>query len=160
MGVISVTCGARRATHMYEIIDHTADIGIHAAGKDLKEVFIRAAEGMFDVMVESRANLLPAITVPVHIKTGDSSKTGLGPHENLFVKWLQELLYIFETRHIVPTHFFIDEVSDNELEGCVKGLKFDSTRHHLKCQIKAVTYHKLSVEKKPDGWHATVIFDI
>lgn len=145
---------------MYEIIDHTADIGIHVMGNDLEEVFIRAARGMFDVMIESKANLIPAITVPVHIKISDAGKTGLKPHEDLFVKWLQELLYIFEMRHIVPTHFFIDQISDNELEGCVKGLKFENTRHHLKCQIKAVTYHKLSLAKKEDGWHASVIFDI
>lgn len=145
---------------MYEIIDHTADIGIHAVGSDLEEVFIQAAKGMFDVMIESKANLIPAITVPVHIKISDAGKTGLKAHEELLVKWLQELLYIFEMRHLVPTHFFIDRISDNELEGCVKGLKFDTTRHHSRSQIKAVTYHKLSLTKKEDGWHASVIFDI
>ncbi len=145
---------------MYDIIDHTADIGIHVVGKDLEEVFINSAKAMFDVMIESKADFIPAITVPLNIKTTNSNKTGFFPHEILFVKWLQELLYVFETRHLVFTHFFIDRITDNELEGCAKGLKYDETRHHLKCQIKAVTYHKLSVVQKEDGWHANVIFDI
>ncbi|GAG16189.1 unnamed protein product, partial [marine sediment metagenome] len=36
----------------YEVIDHTADIGIKTYGKDLKELFVNAAYGMFDILAD------------------------------------------------------------------------------------------------------------
>ena len=144
----------------YEIIEHTADMGIRVTGSDVNEIFTNAAEAMFEVMVDSKPGLIPSITVPVQIKTSQIDSSGVKPMEHLLVKWLQELLFIFETRHLVLSRFYIDEISDNNLEGAAKGLKFDTNRHKQKCQIKAVTYHQLSLEKKDDGWHAQVIFDI
>lgn len=144
----------------YEIIEHTADIGIKVSGSDLNEIFIQAAVAMFEVLIDSKPGLIPSITVPVQIKTAQVDKSGVKPIEHLLVKWLQELLFIFESRHLVLSHFYIDEITDNYLEGAAKGLKFDKARHKLKCEIKAVTYHQLSLEEKNDDWHAQVIFDI
>ena len=136
----------------YEVIDHTADIGIRVAAENLEELFIRAAEAMFDVMVASKPNLTANINVPIEISAERQ--------DELFVKWLQELLYVFDTRHLVLSSFYIDKLSETMLSGTAKGMKFDELRHELKRQIKAVTYHKLALEKKDDAWHATVIFDI
>ncbi|GAI44052.1 unnamed protein product, partial [marine sediment metagenome] len=33
-------------------------------------------------------------------------------------------------------------------------------RHHLKREIKAVTYHGLEVKEVDRGWEAQIIFDI
>lgn len=137
---------------MYEVIDHTADIGIRVTGENLEELFIRAAEGLTDVMVASKPNLIPSIGVSFDLKA-DS-------REDLLIKWLQEILYIFDTRHLVLTHFFIDSLTETTLQGGAKGLKYDRLRHELKCQLKAITYHKLSLTKEADGWHAQVIFDV
>lgn len=136
----------------YEVIDHTADIGIRVAGSSLNELFANAAEAMFDVMVASRPDLIANINVPVDVEAA-------APDE-LLVKWLQELLYVFDTRHLVLSNFYIDEITDKTLSGTAKGMKFDKLRHEMKRQIKAVTYHKLTLEKKADTWHAQVIFDI
>jgi SHS2 domain-containing protein len=136
----------------YEIIDHTADIGVRVKGDNLEDLFIKTAAAMFDVMVTSKPNLIPSINVPIEVKANST--------DELLVKWLQELLYIFDTRHLVLSKFFIDDISENSLAGGALGLKFDKTRHEFKRQIKAVTYHMISVEKQRDGWHAQVIFDI
>ena len=37
----------------YEIIDHTADMGIKVYGKNLLALFLNAAEAMFDIIVET-----------------------------------------------------------------------------------------------------------
>ncbi len=136
----------------YELIDHTADIGIRVAGRDLEELFVRAAEAMFDVMVASKPNLTSSINVPVDVTAHTQ--------DELLVKWLQELLYVFDTRHLVLSSFYIDKLTDTALSGVAKGMKFDELRHEVKHQIKAVTYHKLSVEKKSDVWCARIVFDI
>jgi len=136
----------------YEVIDHTADIGIRVEGESLEGLFTGAAEAMFDVMVDSKPNLVSSISVPVDVEAAKI--------DELFVKWLQELLYVFDTRHLVLSHFYIDQISDTKLSGGAKGMKFDKLRHEMKRQIKAVTYHMLKVEKKGDLWCAQVIFDI
>ncbi|MFH1829602.1 MAG: archease [Pseudomonadota bacterium] len=138
---------------MYEIIDHTADIGIRVKGSSLEELFVHAAEAFFDLIVESKRSFIPSIDVPISIKAPSV--------DQLMVRWLSELLFVFETRRLVLSKFYIDEIDETHLDGLAKGLKFDSTRHDQKLDIKAVTYHKLLVEKTKDGkWKAEIIFDI
>lgn len=138
---------------MYEIIDHTADIGIKVNGSSLQELFISSAEAMFDIMVASKREFIPSIDVPVELEAPAL--------DQLFVRWLQELLFVFETRRLVLSKFWIDSMDEGHLLGSAKGLKFDYTRHTQKLAIKAVTYHGLKVECGPSGlWQASVIFDI
>lgn len=136
----------------YEIIDHTADIGIRVKGSSLEELFLHAAEAMFDILAQPKRSLLPAISYPVTVEA-DSV-------DQLLVRWLQELHLAFDMRRLVLTHFWIDEVSPTSVMGGGKGMKFDDTRHRAGTQIKAVTYHRLKVEKQGDEWLAEVIFDI
>ena len=69
----------------YEFFDHTADIGLRAKGKDLKQLFINAAYGMFDIMadldnVESKKEIIFKLKAP--------------NVEELFLSWLSELLFL------------------------------------------------------------------
>jgi len=138
---------------MYELIDHTADIGIRVQGSSLEDLFIKTAEALFDISISSKRSLISAIDVPIAIEA-DSV-------DQLMVRWLQELLYIFESRHLTLSNFRIDEIDERHLVGSAKGSRFDSTRHSQKLCIKAVTYHQLEVVKDDDGkWYAKVIFDI
>ena len=136
----------------YEIIDHTADIGIRVKGSSQEELFLHAAEAMFDILATSKKHLIPSISYPVAVE-GE----GL---DQLMVKWLQELYLAFDMRRLVLTHFWIDEISETRVIGGGKGLKFDDTQHRAGTQIKAVTYHGLRVEEKDGAWVAEVIFDI
>ena len=136
----------------YEIIDHTADIGIRVKGSSLEELFLHAAEGMFDILVKPKRSLIPAVSYPVVVEA-DSV-------DQLLVHWLQELHLAFDMRKLVLTHFWIDEITPARVMGGGKGMKFDDTRHRAGTQIKAVTYHRLRVEQEGDEWIAEVIFDI
>ena len=42
----------RRVEKPFEIIDHTADIGIIAYGTDIKQIFANAALGLFSLMAK------------------------------------------------------------------------------------------------------------
>ena len=132
---------------MYEIIDHTADVGIRVRSPSLEGLFVEAAAAMFDMMVEPKRALVPSIEVPVEVRAPTL--------DELMVRWLAELLYAFETRRLVLTNFWVDEVGDGRLVGSAKGLKFDSARHSQKLAIKAVTYHRIRVERADDGWVLT-----
>jgi SHS2 domain-containing protein len=40
------------------------------------------------------------------------------------------------------------------------GETIDPARHPLLADVKAVTLHRLVVERTPDGWHAIVVLDV
>lgn len=138
---------------MYQIIDHTADIGIKVEAKDLEQLFVDAAAALTDLLITQKREYIPSIDVPIEIRAPAL--------DQLLVRWLQEMLFVFETRRLVLSKFWVDEISERHLLGDAKGIKFDPTRHEQKLAIKAVTYHQLKVEKTPSGlWQAQVIFDI
>lgn len=135
----------------YEIIEHTADIGIRAFGGDLKELFINSAQGMFAIIADLDK---------VEIKKSIEIECRANNVEELLVNWLGELLYRFNVDEILLREFSITELNDNYLKGEAKGEKFDRARHSLKSEIKGITYHNLKIEKKDNFWQAEVIFDV
>jgi len=135
----------------YELLDHTADIGIIAFGRDLPEAFGNAAYAMFDILTDIN-----------RIRETDSFDLQVSASniEDLLVAWLNELLYRYETERIVFSKFAIDDINDSNLSATVSGEKIAPDRHEIKTEIKSVTYHQLKVEKMDDGWRAQVIFDV
>ena len=138
----------------YEIIDHTADIGIKAYGSDLKELFINAAVGMFDILVgENRESKIENR----EFKKFEIQKKAENL-EDLLVEWLGELLFLFSTKNIVFEKFEIEELDEKHIKGAVEGA--DLKRYKIDTEIKAVTYHMLEVVQKEGLWQCQVIFDI
>jgi len=135
----------------YEVIDHTADIGIKAYGKDLKELFINAAYGMFGILADLKN---------VRAKEQLAIKLEAPNIEELFLSWLSELLYQYNNKKIIFNKFLIEELSERMISAQAQGEKWDLDKHRLKAEIKAVTYHQLKVQKIKDKWQAEVIFDV
>ncbi|MFH0777031.1 MAG: archease [Candidatus Eisenbacteria bacterium] len=135
----------------YEIIDHTADIGIRVRGATLEGLFENAGLALFDLLTETRR-------VRRTTRFGLSLKAG--GTEALFVQWLRELLYVFYAEKRVFARFEVTEATETSLIAVCFGERFDSARHVMRMEIKAVTYHELSVEKTQSGWEAQVIFDV
>ena len=135
----------------YEIIEHTADVGLRIWGGTLKELFINAGCGLFELIAE-----------PGKIEEKDSVDFKLKAEgkEELLVRWLSELHFKFEVDSLLFRRFRISEISEKFLSAAAYGEKFDSEKHELKTEIKGVTYHGLKVEQNQDGWLAEVIFDV
>ncbi len=132
----------------YEVIEHTADVGIKAYGDGVNEIFENAALGMFDLMTDVTL-VRPVGEVKVEVQAHD-----LGA---LLVDWLSELLFLHEVDHAFFAEFVV-AVDGLALQGTARGEEVDPGRHRLEAQVKAVTYHKLEVN--PEEGYATVIFDI
>jgi SHS2 domain-containing protein len=78
----------------------------------------------------------------------------------LLFDWLNELLFIFETRRLVLVEFQV-RVAESSVQATARGEPFDPARHHAEHEVKAITYHELKVAQEPDGtWLAEVIVDI
>lgn len=133
----------------FDIIDHTADIGIVAYGAELKEAFVNAAYAMFSLMADLE-EVNQTVSHEIEVEAED--------RESLLVRWLNELLYVFDVERIIFSGFEITDFSDTHLKARGYGEPIDMTRHSLKTGVKAATYHMLEIEKN-DGYKAQVLFD-
>ncbi len=135
----------------FEIIDHTADIGIVAYGADIKQVFANAALGLFNLMADLD-NLKEDTKRQIELSAEDV--------EVLLVEWLNELIYISDVEHIIFKRFEINELSNTQLRATCFGEKIKPGQHKLKREIKAATYHMLRLNKEDGSYKVQIIFDI
>ena len=134
----------------FDIVDHTADVGIIAYGADVKQAFANAARGLFNLITELD-DVKETLYRDIEVTATDK--------ESLLVEWLNELIYRFDTENIIFKRFDITELNDTRLKGRSYGEKVDNSRHELKTGVKAATYHLLKVDKN-DGCKVQVLFDI
>ncbi|MHC4537783.1 MAG: archease [Planctomycetota bacterium] len=135
----------------FDIIDHTADIGVTVYGKYLKDLFTNAAHAMFSLMA-NLDNMEEKIIRKIEITAPDQ--------ESLLVSWLNELLYIYDAEYMLFKRFDIIHLDENRLKAKASGEKINLERHELKTDIKAATYHMLKIEKTVnDSFRAQIIFD-
>jgi len=135
----------------YEVFEHTADVGIHAFGHTLPDLFIHAAQGMESLMV-----------APEQIRESVSREIAVEGHDlvSLLIAWLNELVFLFDTEYLLFRTFEIDDFTETSLKGRASGEPYDVQRHELGSAIKAVTWHEASVERAGDGYKVRIIFDI
>jgi len=135
----------------FEIIDHTADVGIIAYGTDIEELFRNAALALFSLITEPET---------IQEKSHLDLKVRSNERDSLLVEWLNELIYFFDAKHILLNRFDIESLTQNELRATCYGEGFDPMKHKIKRGIKAATYHMLRLDKDDDGYKAQVILDI
>ncbi|MBB75020.1 MAG: protein archease [Planctomycetaceae bacterium] len=136
---------------MFEIFDHTADLGLRVRADSLSELFNEAARGLFAQLVSNPLDVVPSHQREFVLQATD--------HPYLLVDWLNALLYAFETDQLLFRKFDV-QVSATRLEGNAWGEPVDEARHQLANEVKAVTYHGLSIESCSQGWQAELILDI
>lgn len=141
----------------YEIIEHTADLGIRVYGRDLNTLFLNAAQAMFEIMVEavkkeSMFHKQGRKKFLVH-KQGSNI-------EEVLVAWLSELLYLFATEGLIMERADLQKVDTNSVQAEILGRIFSPDFYRIKTEIKAVTYHELEVKATGHGYEAQVIFDV
>jgi SHS2 domain-containing protein len=134
----------------FELIEHTADVGIVAYGADVKEAFANAARGMFSLIVEA-GSVRETAHRDIEVTAPDE--------ESLLVTWLNELIYLFDVENVLFSRFEIIELDATRLKARAYGEPVDDTRHMLKTGIKAATYHMVEVDRSKGG-RVQVLFDI
>ena len=73
---------------------------------------------------------------------------------------MEELLYIFELKDLIPVDFKIEDLSETKLVAEISCIPFSPQIHKPKNQIKAVTYHNLTIKEQSGLFKTTIIFDI
>ncbi len=135
----------------YRLIEHTADLGLEFFAHNMKALFISAAEGIFDEITE-RGDLSCRECFSIKVEGSD--------REDLLINWLRELLYLHQVKGMLLKSFSISKIDDSQLSGTAEGEAFDARRHIIKREVKAATYHDLSILQEEGQWTARVIFDL
>lgn len=141
----------------YCLMDHTADMGIVAIGDDLSAAFENAAQGMFAWMVDLNA------VEEREERTVEATGRDI---EALLVDFLNELLFLFDTRRLLFKRIQVLEMVSTgtragpyRLTAMAFGERVDPQRHQLRGSIKSATYHMLRVEEGPTECRVQVILD-
>jgi len=136
---------------MFELFEHTADLGLRVRASSLEELLIDAAHGLLAMLVANPEAVQPVHSKTITIATDDVSY--------LLFDWLSELLYALETEKLLLAEFQL-QLQGNQLKAICRGEPMDPARHQMEHEVKAITYHRLMVEQTDAGWSAEVIVDI
>ena len=140
-----------QANPPYEVLEHTADVGLRIYGGTLAELFANAGRGLMALAMEPQP-IQETERLPLSASGSDT--------EQLLVNWLSEILYHMDAKGWMFSRFAIRKCSPTAVAGEGLGERRDAASRRRAVAVKAVTYHQLSVRKTADGWQATVYFDI
>jgi SHS2 domain-containing protein len=142
----------------FELLEHTADIGIRATGASLEEVFEQATVGLAELLGAWRPG--PGEPAPVAVDAGDPG--------GLLVDWLNEVIWLREVRDAAVAGVRVDQV-DQVVDQAVDQAAGRAIGALLLAPgvtpadgtiVKAATYHRLRVERWAGGWLAEVYLDV
>jgi len=134
----------------FDLIEHTADIGVIAYGANLQEAFANAAYAMFTLIIDPE-KVREIVCREIEIQADD--------RESLLVSCLNELLYLVDAKGLVFGRFEVVDLSELALKMRCYGEKVDPARHEPRGGVKAATYHMLKIETD-DAYKIQILFDV
>jgi SHS2 domain-containing protein len=132
----------------FRLLEHEADIGLEIYGRDQAELFRHAGAALFSL-----------ITDPDTFEARFTRHITINNGEELLVVFLNELLYLWDTEKFFPRIFSV-MVEGGRLDADLTGETFDPGKHSVYKEVKAVTYHKFTIQQESDLLKATVFLDI
>lgn len=139
----------------FEFLEHTADVYVAAYGANLLEAFENAALATFETMTNLE-KVKPIIEDEIEVEAEDEYA--------LLYSWLEALLIKFETMGNLYSRFQVLSIKETtegfKLKAKIWGEPFDPERHVQKVGVKAITYHRMEIIKKPEITVVKFILDI
>ncbi len=138
----------------YELIPHPSDMGVRGIGKTVEEAFSEAARAMFSLMADLEG---------IDPKEAVSFEVEAGSLEDLFVRFLAELLFLRDIKGMLFSRFSLHIKKEGErfrATGEAFGEKFDPAKHVRGIDVKAATYNWVKVEEKDGTWVAQGVVDV
>jgi SHS2 domain-containing protein len=138
----------------YQFLEHTADVYVAAYGKTMEEAFENAAKATIKVMTDPER--VEASTIEeIEIKGSDL--------ETLLYDWIEEILVRFDAYQKLYSEFDVNIIEDNGklvLKARIGGEVFDPDKHSQNMGVKAITFHRMEIERKPDNITLKFVLDV
>lgn len=122
----------------FEYFEVTADIGFKAYGNDLNEAFENAGLAIFNIISDTD-DIEPVKEISFEISSEDNV--------SMLYDYLEELLFYHEVEFMLFSQFDVEIHDDFSLKATIKGEEIDWEKHTRKSEIKAITFHKMEVQK-------------
>lgn len=139
----------------YRFIEHTADIAVEVEASTIEDLFSLSCHAWRDAALES------ADTSSTEWKFIYFNAVSL---EALLVQFLSEINFLLYTHqwifNSVEELKIISDEKEFKLYADILGEPLDHNIHHLKEEIKAVTYHQMKIEKTDNNYITRIVFDI
>lgn len=136
----------------HDLEEHTADVRVRVVAPTLAELFAEAGRALGVLMTgEADCGVGAADGMDeqhVSIRARDRGA--------LLVEWLNELIFLSETRGMIYSSFDIEHLTDEALDATVRG----ASPRSLKTAVKAATWHGITVERLGDAWVARIVLDV
>jgi len=136
---------------MFELFEHTADLGLRIRAATLEELFSEAGRGLLAMLVANPEAVRPLRSMTIELAAVDPAY--------LLFDWLNELLFAFEDQKLLLVEFDL-HLAESKLTATCRGEPMDPSRHQMDHEVKAITYHGLRAMQTANGWEAELIVDI
>lgn len=134
----------------FEELEHTADCAIRVYARDLEELFERSALAMFWLIADlSKINSKEELFL----------KSEGVDYEDLLIAWLNDLNSLHQLKGIVFNDFNVISLSPEKITAKGKGM-YVYEHGIIRREIKAATFHGLSLNKAHAFIFADIIFDV
>ncbi len=131
----------------------TADVAIESRGDTLEELFAASAMATFEVMANI-SNIQPETRKAIHLENSEI--------DGLLFDWLAELIYLKDSEFMLFGKYDIKITKNTnyQLDAEILGEEINQSKHDLRCDVKAITFHLFDVYEKDDKWISRFILDI
>ena len=131
----------------------TADVAIESRGDTLEELFTASAMATFEVMADT-SGIQPEIKKVLHLENSEI--------DGLLFDWLAELIYLKDSEFMLFGKYDmkITKNTNYQLDAEIFGEEINQSKHDLRCDVKAITFHLFEVYEKDSKWISRFILDI
>jgi SHS2 domain-containing protein len=130
---------------MYEWVEHTGELELRLEAETLDGLFREGLAAFAELLGEAPGGEAAEHAVSV---SGPDPPT-------LLAEWLNELVFLADAEDFVPEGVERLDVTADTVDAVVRG-----RRGSPPPLVKAVTYHRLTAERRNGVWAATVVLDV
>jgi SHS2 domain-containing protein len=127
-------------TGRFEVLEHTSDVGLRLTGDSPEEILEAAAEGLASL----QDAWFPGEGEDHEVEVSASDSPGL------LAAWVDELIYLQESRDAVFGGVTVRTVEDGRAEAVVR-LAPRGDRDLESVGVKAATLHRIRFAREPNG---------
>ena len=136
--------------------DHTADVQALCWGSTLEEAFNQTAYSLMATISPNLDKISPKTEKKIKIEAEDK--------EALLFDFLSEFLYIFDVNELIFSKIEVQQIKQIgdhfNLDAVLKGEKFDTNKHEIGIEVKAITYSFMEIDENKEEVKIRIVFDI
>ncbi|MBI1825890.1 MAG: archease [Planctomycetes bacterium] len=135
----------------FELFDHTADMGVQVIAPTMAGLMAPATQGLYSIIGE--------LVATSKQEAFQFELSGNDP-AILLRDYLNQVLFVFERDHRMLISFEQTEFSREHLIVNATAAALDPEKCVYSHEVKAITYHELSIREIEGGFEARFIVDI